>query len=309
MSLASLDARCALPVLALLAALAPERAAHAEKVSRVGVVVYLSVNVDSAQGSELASRLGDAVRKTLSVDVVAGDEVSRRLPPSGVPEDCLVSAGCIRDIGRRLDADQLLFLVIARVGSRVQIDSTWADVSSGRTLPRDAISFEDGSASDTVFTNVAPKLLPDAPRRGGREVARGTDSRRGGRGGGSIERGLGPGAAPGPTITGPVVVAVGVGGAALVGGFALAVGTRDDYDALVGVCTSSDPRVRRACGGEKLESLEDRSLFANILFGVAAMAGVTAVTFYLSSGSSGTSPSLAIAPTGDGFDVSVEGRF
>jgi hypothetical protein len=85
------------------------------------------------------------------------------MPPGGVHEDCVAHKECIRDVGNRLNADQLLFLVIVRVGARVQIDSTWAEVSSGRTVPRDAILLEEkGQARKDVFAKASKKLIPNA---------------------------------------------------------------------------------------------------------------------------------------------------
>ena len=51
------------------------------------------------------------------------------------------------DLGARLATDQLILIVAVKVGDRLQLDPTWADVSSGRTVPRPSIEIGAGLAA------------------------------------------------------------------------------------------------------------------------------------------------------------------
>ena len=247
-------------------------AAAAQPVPRVGVAVSTEVNIAPAEAQKMSEALGKALHEKLMVDVIAGAEAARRLPEEGVADNCVVDKACIADIAQRLSADQLLFLVVVKVGSRVQVDSTWADGATGKTVSRAAVVIEAGQDPEEKFAAAAANLMPDAAPRPEVQIIQQP-------GGG------GPTGPDGPTtitrerprrMTTPAWVAVGVGGAALAGAVTFTFLTRRDY---------KDCDDRTDCSDGKLDSIEHKALAADLLWGTAAVAGVTAgFLFWMSGG-------------------------
>jgi len=269
------------------AALAGASRAHAEGL-RVGVVIATRVNVTEAEADALGSALGDALRDQLIVDVVAGAESRRRLPPGGMAEDCVAQPGCVDDVGERLGADELLFLVVVRIGPRVQIDSTWARPDTEQVDSRAALVIEDGKqGAPMVFARAARRLLPEAPVRLVNAPLAGDHGSRGRR----ITRGVG--------IAGAVSLA------ALAGGIGLALAARSDYDEL-----EADGCAQAACPGvdERVDSMENKALAADVLFGASAAAAGVAVILYFASGSGEESP-VRVGADPHGAHVWLGGRF
>jgi hypothetical protein len=273
----------ALLVICALTALV--RQAQAETV-RAGVVVATRVNVNEAEADALAAELADALRERLNADVVAGPEARRRLPPAGVQEDCVARPACVRDVGERLDSDQLLFLFIVRIGPRVQIDATWARASTGVAASRPAMVIEEGvDGAAAIFVKAAPRLLPGAEPRAMRF-----------------------GSAPRPRerrVTRPVGIAAGISVAALAGGVGLALAARSDYRGL-----EEDGCHRTSCpdAESRISTMENKALAADILFGTAAAAAGVALIMYFRSGSAAESP-VRISTDGQGAQVWLGGNF
>ncbi|MBI4820474.1 MAG: hypothetical protein HY791_29675 [Deltaproteobacteria bacterium] len=278
--------------------------------TRVGLVVNLRVNVDEQRGDELAAALGRALRNREKVDVVAGAEVTRRLQPEGVPEDCVANQECVNRIGDRLDADELLFLVLVKIGDTIQVDATWASRGGSRTLSRDQIVL-DNSPDDESFQKAASGLLPPMQRKAA--VAAPSE------GAPTTKRKVtvvetAPNA-PGPV---PVAIAGGVAILALAGGIGLAVTTRDDYEAALDLGCD-----QRTCGGgdaEKLDVLGQRGLVTNVLFATAAVAGLTALFLHVANNDAPVTArsvkiaaiepsitSIGLASVSDGLALSVGG--
>lgn len=271
---------------ALAAGAAPARA---EDSLRVGVVVATRVNVTEGEADALAGELGDALRDQLAADVVAGPDARRRLPPAGLEEDCVARAACVDDVGARLEADELLFLVVVRIGPRLQIDSTWARPRTDEVASRAAIVIEDGQqAAGTVFARAARRLLPQVPVRGVSAA---------------------PPSAPVVTrerrLTRGVAVAGAVSLAALAGGIGLAVAARSDYDDL-----EADGCDQMRCEGvdDRIDSMENKALAADVLFGASAIAAGVAVFLYLGSGGD-EEPPVRIGADPHGAHVWLGGRF
>src|SRR5262249_55452062 len=153
------------PGIAVLVALVLRAGTAAAAPHRVAVIPAVEVNVDARRAEALTATMADALRDKLDVDAIGGADVIRRLPSSGLPDDCVAKPACITSIGRRLESDQLLFLVIVQVGTTIQIDSTWADVPTGKTTARPLIKLDDDARAQQVFGDSARKLLPDAPER------------------------------------------------------------------------------------------------------------------------------------------------
>lgn len=249
-------------------ALAPG-AAGAQPVPRVGVAVSTEVNVAPAEAQKMSEALGKALHDKLMVDVIAGAEAARRLPEEGVADNCVVDKACIADIAQRLSADQLLFLVVVRVGGRVQIDSTWADGATGKTVSRAAVVIDAGQDPEEQFAAAAANLMPDAAPRPEKPVAQQPE--------------VAPTVPDGPTtltrerprrMTTPAWIAAGVGGAALAGAVTFTFLTRSAYKDCEGI----------ECTDGKLDSIERRALAADLLWGTAAAAAVTTGVLYWISG-------------------------
>jgi hypothetical protein len=269
------------------AALAGASSAHAEGL-RVGVVIATRVNVTEAEADALGSALGDALRDQLIVDVVAGAESRRRLPPGGMAEDCVAQPGCVDDVAERLGADELLFLVVVRIGPRVQIDSTWARPETEQVDSRAAMVIEDGKqGAPMVFARAARRLLPEAPVRLVNAPLTGERGSRGRR----ITRGVG--------IAGAVSLA------ALAGGIGLALAARSDYDEL-----EADGCAQAACPGvdDRVDSMENKALAADVLFGASAAAAGVAVILYFASGGGEEAP-VRVGADPHGAHVWLGGRF
>ncbi len=286
----------ALVALVVVATTAP---ALADQPRRVGIVIATAVNTTPDEADALAEALGASLAAALPVDVIAGRETRRRLPPEGLPEECVAKAECRQDLGRRLDAAELLMLVVVRIGERVQIDATWANVASGNVTSRPAVVLEPGSERDEVFAAAAPKLLPHikaAPERTGPDVVVVT-------GGGTI--------APddGRHMTRNAWIATGVAAGAFVGGSVFALSARSKHDAL-----DADGCRSMPCDQDRVDALRRHSLAADALYAVAIGAGVTAVVMYVRSGGERTAPPaetplVTVGGDGSSFGISVGGRF
>jgi hypothetical protein len=241
----------------LWAALVPEAAAQSPQ--RIGIVVTTAVNLDESEADELTAALGQALEQSLGVVVTAGAETRRRLPREGLPAGCVGEAACRADLGQRLDADELLMTVVARVGDRIQIDITWVDVASGKVASRPAIVLEGDADRATVLHNAGSILLPHI------QPVPPAD-----------EAGQGKADAPPPRserrMTTAVWIAGGVGAAALAGalGFGYRSYTIDDKG-----CTAD-------CDSAQ-DDLRLSNTLADGLAVVGVAAGVTALVLYLNS--------------------------
>src|SRR5262249_60798804 len=102
-------------VLAILVFALP-RAAGADRV-KVAVVPGIAVTLDAARVDALSQDLASALSSELEVDALGGVEVRRKLPEAGLAPDCVANAACIADVARRLDAQQLLFVVTIDTGT------------------------------------------------------------------------------------------------------------------------------------------------------------------------------------------------
>jgi hypothetical protein len=249
------------------------RIAQAEPIPRVGVAVATEVNVAPAEGEKISEALGNALHAKLMVDVIAGAEAARRLPEQGVADNCVVDKACIADVAQRLSADQILFLVVVKVGSRIQVDSTWADPATGTTVSRAAVVIEGGQDAEARFAAAATNLMPDAALRPAPPPE--PEKPDGG------VTGPGP---DGPTMvmrerprrmTTGVWVAAGVGGAALAGAVTFTLLTRNDY---------KDCEDSGTCSDDQLDTIDRKALTADVLWGAAVVSGATAAFLYWKSG-------------------------
>jgi hypothetical protein len=268
---------------AALLILATARAALADP-HRVGVIPSVEVNVDARRAEALTGTLADALRDKLIIDSIGGADVMRRLPDAGLPDDCVAQPACIAQIGARLEVDQLLFLVIVQVGHTIQIDSTWADVATGKTVARPMIKLDDDARAAKVFGDAAIKLLPDAQLRPSKTVV-------------IHEGGGGPLTAP-REMTTTTWTTGGIAVGALGGALVLGALTRNAYN------DCKDPL--HACTDDHISSIHTRAIVADSLGVIGIAAAVATGVLYWKSG--GEVISVAPAP-GGGAAITFGGSF
>ena len=105
------------------------------------------------------------IRAALDVQAIGGLDVRRALPPDGVAADCITLPSCVADVAKRLDVQQLLFVVMVDTGGSIQVDTTWVEPSSGHSAARPAIDLATIGNARARFATIAHQLLPDAPLR------------------------------------------------------------------------------------------------------------------------------------------------
>src|SRR3954454_6852152 len=129
-------------VVVVALALLPRLASADRTRAKVAVVPGIVVNLAPARVDALTQELAEALQAELEVEAIGGVDVRRRLPPAGLATDCVASEPCIADVARRLDAEQLLFVVMIDTGSSgaIQIDSTWVDPVAPRNGSRPEIN-------------------------------------------------------------------------------------------------------------------------------------------------------------------------
>jgi hypothetical protein len=258
--------------------------AHADRI-KVAIVPGIAVNLDSAKVDALSQDLASALESELEVDAVGGLEVRRQLPPDGLPPDCFTTPACVADVARRLGASQLVFVVMvdATGSGAVQVDSTWVDVASGKSVSRPAIDVPTLSDAKSRFTAGAKLILPDAPVRPKK----------------------GPGGGISGTMTKEVprhftplsYATAGVGVVGIGIGVAFGLSARSKYNAC---------EVSAACSKDQRDKIRTRTILADTGF-VVGIAGLVATSVLFAT--SGKESRLVVSPTGDGATVSAFGRF
>lgn len=296
---------------AALLALAPAALAQTTRVARVGVVVAVHVNMSVEEAQSLGGQVGEGLRDALVIDVVAGAQAARRLPPKGVGELCVARPDCVKDTATRLDADQLLFLVVVRLGKRIQVEPTWTDATGGQTASRDTIVLDAGASVREVFAGAANRLLPGIPLRGKTAPTEepGTTPPAGETTGTTPPGG---GASGGDLITGPAPplhrrihlgtwIAGGVAVAALAGGIGFGLAARSAESDLEDDGCGSD----NACADSRIDSLERKMLLADVFYGTAVVAAGAAVFIQLKWGRRAEPAPVSVAPTSDASGAAV----
>jgi len=253
---------------------------------KVAVVPGIALNVAAARVDALSQDLADALAAELLVQAAGGLEVRRQLPVEGLPSDCITKPACMTDVARRLDAAQLLFIVVVDTGAggAVQIDSTWVDPASGKEATRPAIDLAPGTDAKSRFSAAARSLFPDAPVR---PKPKGMD----GKMTEVVPR----------HFTVPAMLTAGVAavGAGIGIGFGLAA--RSEYKAC-----DVEPMAPVGCN-EKHDSIRKRALTADIGFGVAIGGAIATAVLFATSGKESR---LVVEPTAQGgVAVSAFGRF
>lgn len=277
--------------------------AAAEKVRRVGIVVTTKVNVSDAQVSQVSTTLGEIVQARFDVDVIAGADAVRRLPPQGVSTRCVADVECRLELGRRLDAEELLLLVMVGAGDRVQIDPTWVDVASGRVTSRPAIELEPGADLRAILERAAPALLPHlrerssgpapAPEPREREVV-------------VLTPGVQAATGSERRLTPATWIATGVSAGALIGATVFSLSSRRKFDTLDG-----DGCRRMPCSKDDIDSLRRDTILADVFFGTAIVAAGAAVVLYVTGESEAPAApaKLSVGPGPGSVGLSLGGAF
>jgi hypothetical protein len=274
--------RLALAVLLLVL----PRLASAERV-KVAIVPGTAVNLEITRVDALSQDLADALRTELDVETIAGLEVRRRLPDAGLPPDCVVNQACIADVARRLEAQQLLFVVMIDTGTSgaIQVDTTWVDSVNHKSAARPAIQVPSTGDARSRFAAAATQLLPDAsvrdkplPGLGGRMTA-------------PVGRHL---ALASYVTAGVTAVGVGVG-------ISLGLSTRNKYNA----CERLVPGGGK-CSSDERDSIRRTALIADLGWAVAVGGLIATGVLYATSSEA---PRLIVEPTPGGVAVTAAGRF
>lgn len=306
--------------LAALVALAPAARAQTQRVTRVGVVVAVHVNMPAADAALLGDQIGEGLRQSLVIDVVAGSQAARRLPPRGVGELCVARPECVVDTASRLDADQLLFLVVVKLGKRIQVEPTWTDATGTQSASRDTIVLEEGGPpAREAFAAAAARLLPGitartdspgqpvvpAPPAAGAEQPAGAPGPSSAAGSAADLAGPAPAPArrfrvhPGTWIAGGVALAALAGGV----GFGLAARSAEDELEADGC---GDTAV---CAGPRIDSLERKMLLADVFYGTALVAAGAAVLIQLRWGGRAEPPPVSVGATSEGASLLLRTSF
>jgi hypothetical protein len=266
---------CALPAIAT-----------ADRV-KVAVVPGIAVNLDAARVDALSQDLAEALGAELDVDALGGLEVRRKLPVQGLPADCVADQACIADVAKRLDAQQLLFVVMIDTGAggAIQVDSTWVDPVTHQTASRPGIDIAAVAGAKARFVAAAHQLLPDAPIRPKPKAGN-----------------LGKMSAPIPRHLTTATYAT--AGATVVGlglGISLGIVTRGRYkdcEALVSTGV--------ACTSARTDSIRNLALVADAGWLIAVGGTVATAILYATSGEA---PHVIVEPMPGGAAVSAVGSF
>ena len=263
-----------------LLAIAVSAATAAADPHRVAVIASVEVNVDAQRAEALTGTLADALRDKLVIDAIGGVDVTRRLPDGGLPDDCVAQPACIAQIGARLEADQLLFLVIVQVGHTIQLDSTWADVATGKTIARPTVNLADDAQAGKVFGDAATKLLPDAALRPSRTLV------------------IHEGDTTAPRRMSSLSWATGGIAIAALGG---AIGFGWSAHGAFSACNHPE----MACTSDQISAVHTKAVIADATGALAIAAGVATAVLYWRSGGE----PISVTPAPGGATVSLGGRF
>jgi hypothetical protein len=274
-------------ILAVMLAVAP-RLASADRVrAKVAIVPGIVVNLDPARVDALTQDLAEALSSQLEVDALGGVEVRRRLPPGGLASSCIASEPCIADVASRLEAQQLLFVVLIDTGTGggIQIDSTWVDPVAHKSASRPAIDVATIGDAKARFAAMAQQLLPDAPvkpKAPGASLGRMSEP---------VPRHF---SVASYLTTGAVVAGISVG-------ITLGLDTRTRYQD----CTDQ-AHAGAACSTSRKDDIRRLALIADAGWLVAIGGTIATAVLYATSGEASH---VIVEPLPGGAAVSATGRF
>jgi hypothetical protein len=268
----------------LVIVLALPRIASADRL-KVAVVPGIAVNLDAARVDALSQDLASALASVLDIEAVGGIEVRRKLPEHGLPPDCVANQACIADVAHRLEADQLLFVVMIDTGTggAIQVDSTWVDPVANKSASRPAVDIAAIAEAKERFADAAQQLLPDAPVR-------------------PKQTGMGRFTAPVPRhFTLPTFITAGATAVGLGLGIGFGISARGKYKD----CEDLAP-TGAECSRSRKDSIRNTALIADIGW-VIALGGTVATAVLWAT--SAEAPHIIVEPAPGGATVSTVGRF
>src|SRR5262245_51161757 len=272
--------------LAVMLAALPGLASAERAALKVAVVPGIVVNLAPARVDALTQEMAEALSAELEVDALGGVEVRRRLPAAGLPSDCVANEACIADVARRLEAQQLLFVVVIDTGSggAIQIDSTWIDAVAHKSASRPAIDIAVLGDAKARFAVAAPKLLPDAKVRSkpGASLGRMSDA---------VPRHF---ALPSYLTAGATAVGLGIG-------IGFGLDTRSRYQD----CTNQ-ASLGVACSQDQQDAIRRRALVADLGWLLAIGGTVATAVLYATSGEASH---VIVEPIRGGAAVTAIGSF
>lgn len=273
--------RLSLVPVALTVIVASTAVADADRI-KVAIVPEVEVNLDASRVDALAQDLANALEAELDVDASGGLEVRRSLPPDGVPPDCRSSAACVADLAKRLDATELLFVVMVDTGG-IQVDSVWVQAATNQQVVRPAIVVGPAAEASARFAAGARSLLPHAPaKRRPESVALTTQTRP------AVPR----------HFTTPAMITSGIAVAGAGVGIVFGMRTRSRYDDCAGLGTR--------CTSDTRDTIRRNALIADAGFFVAAAGAVATAILYATSGKEAH---VVVEPSPTGVAVTAVGRF
>ncbi len=236
-----------------------------------------------AKVDALSQDLAEALSSELEVAAVGGLDVRRALPADGVAADCIAQPSCVADVARRLDVQQLLFVVMVDTGGSIQVDTTWVDPATGHTAARPAIDLATIGNARARFATLAHELLPDAAVRAKPRTGGGTDFAGRPRASRATSR------RPRSSRAGVAIV-----------GFGVAIGfgldTRSHYNS----CEA------KACTDSSKDSIRHTGVIADASLLLAIGGAIAASIIYSTSSEE---PHLIVAPTPGGIALATGWRF
>ena len=258
---------------------------------KVAIIPSITVNLDTARVDALTADLAESLAAQLDVEALGGLDVRRQLPVEGEPPECVTTPSCTADVARRLGATQLLFLVMVRSGDGLQVDATWVEPATGRSVSRPAIDVANLNEAKVRFEAVASQLLPEAPIRT-RPTVVGPQASLAGVMSAEIPR----------HFTTPTYVTAAVGVAGLGVGVALGLVTRGHYN----TCETS-----RTCDPSTRDSIRLTGLLADAGY-LVGIGGAVATGILFAT--SGEHAHLVVAPTTEhativGVTIGATGTF
>ena len=273
-------------MLAVVLAALPRLASADGPAVKVAVVPGIVVNLDPARVDALTQEMAEALSAELVVDAIGGIDVRRRLPSGGLASDCVANAACIADVAHRLEAEQLLFVVMIDTGTggAIQIDSTWVDPVAHKTASRPAIDIATITDAKSRFAAVARQLLPDAPVRPkpGGNLGRMSDA---------VPRHL---ALPAYLTAGATAVGIGVG-------LGFGLNARSRYQDC-----ENQAHAGVACTQDQKDSIRRRALIADTGWVIAIGGTIATALLYATSGEASH---VIVEPVRGGAAVTATGSF
>ena len=254
---------------------------------KVAVVPSIAVNLEAARVDALSQDLAEALRTELDIDAIGGLDVRRLLPSQGLPPDCVANQACIADVARRLEATQLLFVVMIDTGTggAIQVDSTWVDAVAHLSAPRPAIDIAAIAGAKSRFVSAARQLLPDAPVRPRPQAT-----------------GIGKMSTPVPRhFTLPAYLTAGATVVGLGVGISFGIMARSGYEDCKTMGSGGHP-----CTSKQTDPIRTQALVADIGWFTAVGATIATAVMYATSGEASH---VIVEPTPGGAAVTAVGRF